>query len=315
MTTTVAAISVSLRSTVVSQAKSLATKYTQEGVEYFRTQRNLMGWESFLQQLQESSVFCLAELSYTETGGLENLPERACTSTEFVDEKDRFQRNAYVTYSEVEGQQIITVNIEVTWEDSGRPLKSNAAIELRNNFLAQYDPPEFVPSPLPPSPIPTPVPTPIPTPSPSPSPLPSPSPSPIPPPLPSGAVVAFSGGSCPSGWVELTSLRGRMLIGTNPTASGGISARSLGQTGGAETHTLTIAELPSHSHGGGATSDPVGVAGVTFNTAGAMTGSGWGLLTAPSGLRWAPGGIANTGGGGAHNNMMPFISLLYCVRS
>ena len=310
MTTVVASMSVSLHSAVISQSKSLATKYTQEGVEYFQTQRNLMGWESFLQQLQESSVFCLAELSYTETGGLENLPERACTSTEFVDEKERFQRNAYVSYSEAEGQQIITVNVEVTWEDSGRPLKSNAAIELRNNFLAQYDPPEFVPSPLPPSPIPTP----IPTPSPSPSPLPSPSPSPIPPPLPSGAVVAFAGGSCPSGWSEFTSVRGRAIIGTNPTAGGGLSARTLGQTGGEETHQLTLNELPSHNHAGAST-DPVGVANALFYTGGAVAGSNWGALASNTGTRWGAGGLASAGGDQPHNNMSPFISLLYCIRS
>ncbi|MBW7944669.1 hypothetical protein H3C70_04725 [Patescibacteria group bacterium] len=299
MTTTVAAISVSLRSTVVSQAKSLATKYTQEGVEYFRTQRNLMGWESFLQELQESSIFCLAQLPYTETGGLEELPQRACTSGEFVDEKDRFQRVAHVTYNETEGQQIITITVEVTWQDSGRPLKSNAAIELRNNFLAQYDPPVFIPSPLPPSPVPTP----------SPSPLPSPSPSPLPPLFPSGAVIALNAASCPTGWSEFTAGRGRAIIGTNPTAGGGISVRTLGQTGGEETHTLTINEIPAHDHPAATGSQFVQVifsgGGGSIYSLGANLGS-WSLPVSPT--------TGSTGGGQAHNNMPPFIALLYCQK-
>jgi len=133
--------------------------------------------------------------------------------------------------------------------------------------------------------------------------------------LPAGTVIPFNLSSCPTGWSEYTAARGRTIIGTNPTAAGGISVRTLGQTGGAETHTLTIAEMPAHSHGGGATTDPAGTAGATFNTTGAMTGSGYGGLTAQTGTRWAPGGIANTGGGGAHNNMSPFVVLLYCQKN
>lgn len=133
--------------------------------------------------------------------------------------------------------------------------------------------------------------------------------------IPTGTVVAFNLSSCPTGWSEYTAARARTIIGTNPSAGGGLSARTLGQTGGAETHTLTINEMPAHSHAGGATSDPPGVAGATFNTSAAMTGSGWGALAAPSGTRWAPGGIGNTGGGAAHNNMPPFIVLLYCRKN
>lgn len=185
MTSAVAAMSVSLTSAVLAKSKSTATKYTQEGIEYFRTQRNLMGWESFVKQIQNSAFYCLATLPYTSTGGLESVPQRHCNSDEFVDSQGRFQREAEVAHTQSNGEDIITITVTVTWQQSGRPVTSNATVEMRNVLSAQYDPPPFVPSPfLIPSPIPTPSPspspTPIPTPSPSPVPTPSPSPSPTP---------------------------------------------------------------------------------------------------------------------------------------
>jgi Tfp pilus assembly protein PilV len=179
MTATLAVISVSLRTTVLSQNKSLATKYTQEGVEYFRAQRNLMGWEGFIDTIEAGTLFCLNQLTYTATGGLEQVPARACTQNEFVDSKNRFKREAQVTYAEVAGEGIVTVLVQVTWNDSGKVITSEATVEMRSTLLADYDPPPFVPLP-PPSPIPSPSPIPTPSPSPSPSPLPTPSPSPIP---------------------------------------------------------------------------------------------------------------------------------------
>ena len=150
------------------------------------------------------------------------------------------------------------------------------------------------------------------TPGIDPSPLPSPSPA-AEPPLPSGAVVAFTGGSCPSGWAAFSTGYGRSIIGTNPSAGGGISARSLLDTGGAQTHTLTIAQLPSHNHAG-TTADPAGVANALYNTFTGMTGGGWGGLTNTTGLRWGQGGLVPNGSDVPHNNMPPFVVGFYCVK-
>lgn len=59
-------------------------------------------------------------------------------------------------------------------------------------------------------------------------------------------IVGFNGNVCPPGWARFTAADGRMLIGTG-SASG--QSYSLGQTGGSAFHTLTQAEMPSHSHG------------------------------------------------------------------
>jgi type II secretory pathway pseudopilin PulG len=136
MTAVVAVVSVSLRNAARAKAKSVGTKYTQEGIEYFRAQRNLMGWESFFEEIQQSGVFstfCLASLPYTTNGGLESVPERPCTTSEFVDEDNIYQREAEVTITNVGGQNIVTVTINTTWIDSGRTATSNATVEMQQS--------------------------------------------------------------------------------------------------------------------------------------------------------------------------------------
>ena len=70
--------------------------------------------------------------------------------------------------------------------------------------------------------------------------------------LPSGAIILWTGSSCPSGYTRFSSADGKFLVsdGTYNPAAGGSNTRNLqhnhgGVTGG---HTLTIAEMPSHTH-------------------------------------------------------------------
>lgn len=95
---------------------------------------------------------------------------------------------------------------------------------------------------------------------------------------------------------------GRVLVGVD---SGQAEFDALGETGGAKTHTLITAEMPSHTHeksGGGAA-----VVGTGAN--GSMAAGG--AITTPTGNE----GIANTGGGGAHNNLQPYITVYMWRRT
>lgn len=63
--------------------------------------------------------------------------------------------------------------------------------------------------------------------------------------LPAGAVIAFNSVACPTGWTEVTDLRGRFVVGVGTLGS---DTYALGDMGGEARHTLSIAELAAHTH-------------------------------------------------------------------
>lgn len=80
------------------------------------------------------------------------------------------------------------------------------------------------------------------------------------------------------------------------------SMRPVGTTGGAETHTLSIGEMPAHSHG-----LRVNVQAFTSTNGQIARGDGATALVDRNTL--------STGGGLAHNNMPPFLTLSYIIRA
>ena len=106
-------------------------------------------------------------------------------------------------------------------------------------------------------------------------------------------------------------VRGRVAIGTGTGV--GLTARTLGNTAGEETHILTVAEMPTHSH----TSNAIG------GTIGLITSNG--TNTASSGLDNTSGEpnlfstlpaltINNEGSSNAHNNKQPYIVFNYLIK-
>jgi len=185
--------------------------------------------------------------------------------------------------------------------------------------------------------------------------------------VPIGSIVAYGGSSAPAGWhlcdgsahgsaalqailgsTNTPDLRSRFIVGAGQGS--GLTSRTLKATGGEETHALTVAEMPSHNHGGAsgsAGSHSHSVSGGT-STDGSHThlmdsaaGSG-ALRDSPyqqdgqpgvkttamdaagshshsvSGTAAAAGDhghtIASQGGGAAHNTMPPFYALTYIIR-
>lgn len=148
--------------------------------------------------------------------------------------------------------------------------------------------------------------------------------------VPAGAITQFAGTSAPAGWLlcngqsvskssysalfsvigytyggsgdtfNLPDLRGKFPIGKS-------SSHALASTGGAEKVTLTESEIPSHIHGLGNSSygnKQVAVDGGTSHTVfGASSTTTENYFQAKA-----------TGGGEAHENMPPYITLNYIIK-
>lgn len=97
-------------------------------------------------------------------------------------------------------------------------------------------------------------------------------------------------------------LRGRFILGADVS-------HEKGSTGGEEMHTLTVKEIPEHSHT------------VTINTKGFPDGQNdtsdndryW-RSSATYGNNTAPS-TDNTGGGNPHNNMPPYYVLVFIMKT
>jgi microcystin-dependent protein len=103
----------------------------------------------------------------------------------------------------------------------------------------------------------------------------------------------------------LPDLRGRVPIHVG-------SSHTLGERGGEQAHTLSIAELPTHVHGlqaspsnGNVPTPPAAVLASAAPNA---------LYRLPDGLAALNAGtVANVGGSQAHLNMQPFLTLSFCI--
>lgn len=182
---------------------------------------------------------------------------------------------------------------------------------------------------------------------------------------PTGSVTAFAGSSAPTGWLlcdgsavsrttystlfstigttygsgdgsttfNIPNLKGRMPVGLDSTQT---EFDALAETGGAKTHTLTSAEMPSHthtqnahSHTAGATENFVTVDNnvnvAINNTDRTFPAAGSGnhfFYTTDVGAAYERATTIsttatnqNTGGGGAHNNLQPYLVMNYIIKT
>lgn len=90
---------------------------------------------------------------------------------------------------------------------------------------------------------------------------------------------------------------GRVPVGVDPNDTSFDTAE---EKGGEKTHTLTVSEIPSHNHG-------------AYYT-GSSTGDKYYNWYGASGNAMAYD-IINTGGGGAHNNLQPYITCYMWKRT
>lgn len=149
---------------------------------------------------------------------------------------------------------------------------------------------------------------------------------------PPGIVSWFAGSTVPSGWLEcngalvsrvtyatlfgvigttfgsgdgsttfaLPDVRRRVIVGAGGTGTA-ILANTIGATGGTETHTLTVSEIPSHTH---VYAQAVGSAVGVFSGSNLITRLQSNTSTSTT----------STGGGGAHNNIQPSLVLMSAIK-
>lgn len=97
---------------------------------------------------------------------------------------------------------------------------------------------------------------------------------------------------------NVPNLKGVVPVGRDSSQT---EFNAVGETGGAKTHTLTIAEMPTHAHPG---------------TYGNNAGSGLGIIASGSDHNTDnTTAVPSQGGGGAHNNLQPYIALNYIIKT
>ena len=148
--------------------------------------------------------------------------------------------------------------------------------------------------------------------------------------IPSGLICMWSGATVPTGWALCNGsngtpdLRDRFIVGSG-------SSYAIGTTGGSNTVTLTIAQMPAHTHtattkvtGGSATGS------VTIPSYGstAYSGSGFALGAGTSGQfvknqsysvnttfnPTATTTVSNTGSGSSHEDRPPYYALAFIMK-
>jgi microcystin-dependent protein len=102
----------------------------------------------------------------------------------------------------------------------------------------------------------------------------------------------------------LPDLRGRVPIHVG-------SGHTLGERGGEQAHTLSISEIPTHTHVANGTrtdgNTPVPTNNILADSPSQLYASPTGLSTLLAGT------VANIGGSQAHLNMQPFLVLSFCI--
>jgi microcystin-dependent protein len=115
---------------------------------------------------------------------------------------------------------------------------------------------------------------------------------------------------------NLPDLRRRALVGSGGTGSA-VLGSAVGSTGGEETHTLTITEMPSHTHNvndpGHSHSQAFGLSGA--NGSGNVARQGQNDNSASTQSSQTGITVGNAGGGAAHNVMQPSAVVNYIIKT
>lgn len=172
--------------------------------------------------------------------------------------------------------------------------------------------------------------------------------------LPTGSVIPFGGDSAPTGWLiadgaevsrstysdlfavvgtkfgagngtttfNVPNLKGRVIAGKDASQT---EFDTVGKSGGAKTHSLTSAENGSHTHTQAAHNHyidgPTGGQLSGYSGAGSGSGAGYtpwfggGFGAQPAGVSSVAPTINSSGSGAPHNNLQPYLTMNYLIKS
>lgn len=165
--------------------------------------------------------------------------------------------------------------------------------------------------------------------------------------VPIGSVTAYAASSAPSGWLicngqavsrttyaglfavigttygngngtstfNVPNLNGRVIVGLDPSDA---DFNALNDQFGSKTHTLTVGELPSHSHGPGTDTlnrTVTGFAHYQLLPPGQTGSDAYALNNSGGFLARSATSTGNTGSGQSHNNVQPSLVLYYIIKA
>jgi microcystin-dependent protein len=90
------------------------------------------------------------------------------------------------------------------------------------------------------------------------------------------------------------------------------NGHGLGEKAGEQAHTLSISEVPEHVHPVNATTVQA-TTNIPANTVLTAQSTAANLYASAPSIAMSPAGVANIGGGQAHLNMQPFLTLSLCI--